>query len=97
MLIVAYSAVKNGFGSFKSYQPQAIITDDRGQTVIVPLLEKNWFSYWAAITLMDFTQPSETVIKHVETYSKFGVEKSPVLYRDGTFKMNVGPMEFKWR
>ena len=95
-LIAAYSAIKNGFGSFKSYKPRAVITDDQGQTVIVPLLEKNWFSYWVAITLIDFTQPLGNVIKHVETYSKFGVERSPLLYQDGTFKMNVGPMEFKW-
>ena len=103
-LIAAYSAVLNGVGSFTSYKPKAVVTDNQGHTVVVPLLEKNDYSYWVAIALIDFTQPSKVVIKHVETYSgmkKFlglipvGEERSPVLSKDGIFKMDVGPIEFK--
>lgn len=94
-LFAAYSAVENGTGSFESYQPQAIITDDRNQTVVVPILERNEFSYWVAITLIDFTQPAGNIINHVETYGDEGEESSPLLNANGTFEMDVGPVEFK--
>ncbi len=37
-------------------------------------------------------------LEHVEQYSKRFTEKSPLLYEDGSFKMNVSKAEFKsWR
>lgn len=39
-------------------------------------------------------QPVEE-IKPLDTILKSGTERSPLLYKDGTFKMNVGPIEFK--
>jgi stress response protein SCP2 len=103
-LIAAYSAVGNGVGSFASYQPRAVVTDDLSQHVVVPLLDRNDYSYWVAITLIDFTVPGGYEIRHVEQYSgmtkmlgmfSVGEERSPLLYRDGSFRMDVGPVEFK--
>lgn len=104
VLFAAYSAVSNGIGSFSSYKPKAVVTDNQGHTVVVPMLENNDYSYWVAIALIDFTQPSNVAIKHVEMYSGMkkvlgfipvGEERSPLLYKDGTFKMDVGAVEFK--
>ena len=36
-------------------------------------------------------------VRQVETYSASGSEARPVLYRDGTFRMDAGPVEFKTR
>ncbi len=95
VLISAYSAVENGFGAFRSYKPRAIVTDNHGNETILPVLNRNTFSYWVALTHMDFSSPNEYIIKHVETYSRSGVENSPVLHPDGKFEMNKGPVEFK--
>lgn len=94
VLIVAYSAVSNGAGSFKSYGAKAVVTDGKGQTVTAPLFNDNNGSYWVAIALVDFTTEGQVGIKHVETYSRGG-EARPVLYSDGSHKMDVGPVEFK--
>ncbi|QNN98385.1 tellurium resistance protein D family protein [Streptomyces phage LilMartin] len=94
VLIVAYSAVSNGAGSFKSYGAKAVVTDGKGQTVTAPLYNNNHGSYWVAIALVDFTTEGQVSIKHVEDYSRGG-EARPVLYSDGTHKMDVGPVEFK--
>jgi uncharacterized protein involved in tellurium resistance len=93
VLIVAYSAISNGAGSFKSYGAKAVVTDNMSQTVTVPLFD-NTESYWVAIALIDLKTDGKINIKHVETYSAGG-EARPVLYTDGTFKMDVGPVEFK--
>lgn len=95
VLFSAYSAISNGFGSFKSMKARAVVDNQMGQTVTSPLYQKNNFAYWVAIAHIDFTNPSEMKVNHVETYSKSGTERSPLLYADGSFKMNVGPMEFK--
>ncbi|WP_407571789.1 VWA domain-containing protein [Deinococcus altitudinis] len=95
VLIAAYSAVKNGLGSFASYKPQAVVTDNLGQQVIVPLLNRNHFSFWVAITKLDFTDSSQNAVSHVERYSGFMIENSPKLHANGTFEMNKGPVEFK--
>lgn len=95
VLIAAYSAVKNGLGSFASYKPQAVVTDNLGQKVVVPLLNRNHFSFWVAITKLDFTASSENAVSHVERYSGFMIENSPKLHPNGTFEMNKGPIEFK--
>jgi hypothetical protein len=34
-------------------------------------------------------------VSHVETYSKSNSEKSPLLEKNGSFKMDAGPEEFK--
>ncbi len=94
VLIAAYSAVKNSFGSFAS-KPQAVVTDNLGQKVVVPLLNKNHFSFWVAITKLDFTSAGENAVSHVERYSRFMIENSPKLDVNGTFEMNKGPIEFK--
>ena len=95
VLIAAYSAVGNGTGSFKSYKPTAIITDTADNKVTVPLYDKNSYSYWVAIAHIDFTQIDSMKISQVEKYSGVCVEKSPVIYEDGKFKMDIGPIEFK--
>lgn len=95
VLFSAYSAVSNGFGSFKSMKAKAIVDNQMGQKVTSPLFEKNHFAYWVAIAKIDFTDPNEMSVSHVEKYSKSGTERSPLLYQDGSFEMNVGPMEFK--
>lgn len=95
-LICAYSAVGNGVGSFKSYGARAVITDGAAQTVTVPLYDDNPHAYWVAIALVDFTGDGVS-IRQVETYSRPGSEHRPVLYSDGTFAMDAGPVEFKGR
>ncbi|WP_207944927.1 hypothetical protein, partial [Actinomadura rubrisoli] len=94
VLICAYSAVENGAGSFKSYGAHAMVTDGRGSTVTVPLFNDRPSSYWVAITLVDFTAPGGVEIRHVERYSSGG-EARPLLYADGSFEMDMGPVEFK--
>ena len=95
VLFAAYSAISNGFGSFKGMKAKAVVDNHNGQTVIAPLLQRNIFSYWVAIAHIDFTDSHGMKISHVETYSRGGSEKSPLLYEDGSFKMDVGPEEFK--
>lgn len=92
-LICAYSAVGNGVGSFKSYGAKTVITADN-QTVTVPLYDNNRHAYWVAIALIDFTGDG-AVIRQVEKYSAPRSESRPVLYSDGTFAMDNGPIEFK--
>ena len=74
---------------------QAVVDNQMGQKITSPLFENNKFAYWVAIAKIDFTDAHEMGVSHVETYSKSGTERSPLLYKDGTFKMNVGPEEFK--
>jgi uncharacterized protein involved in tellurium resistance len=93
-LICAYSAVGNGVGSFKSFGAKAIVTDGAGQTVTVPLYDNNPNAYWVAIALVDFTHDNP-LIRQVERYSRRGSEARPVLYSDGRFEMDAGPVEFK--
>ncbi|MFF7247706.1 TerD family protein [Embleya sp. NPDC008237] len=95
VLICAYSAVENGFGSFKSYGAHAEVTDGQGSTVNVPLFNNKRAVFWVAIALVDFTDPDGVSIQHVEKYSKLMQERRPMLYPDGTFEMGAGPAEFK--
>ncbi|OPC77846.1 hypothetical protein B4N89_36890 [Embleya scabrispora] len=95
VLICAYSALGNGMGSFKSYGAKAVVGDGRGTTVTAPLYHDNDMSYWVAIALADFTVADGVAIHHVETYSDGAYENRPVLFPDGSFAMDVGPMEFK--
>ncbi|MCO5967315.1 hypothetical protein [Actinoallomurus soli] len=46
--------------------------------------------HWATIVLVDCTNPRGYVICQIEQYSRPGTEHSPVLYADGSFKMNQG-------
>lgn len=95
VLFAAYSALSNGTGSFKSMKVRAIVDNHQGQVVTTPLHEKNHYAYWVAIAHIDFTGNHQMRVSHVETYSDDGEERSPLLYVDGTFKMDVGPEEFK--
>jgi len=95
VLFAAYSAVSNGTGSFKSMKVRAVVDNNQGQVITSPLHEKNNYAYWVAIAHIDFTANDATSISHVEQYSGRGVEASPWLYEDGTFKMDAGPEEFK--
>ncbi|OWR31072.1 tellurium resistance protein [Saccharibacillus sp. O23] len=97
VLFCAYSAVSNGFGSFKGMKARAVVDNGEGQRVESWLQKKNMFSYWVAIAKIDFTGEDRMEVSQVETYSKSGVENSPLLYADGRFEMNVGPVEFKGR
>lgn len=95
VLFAAYSAVSNGIGSFKAMNAKAVVDNQMEQKITSPLFEDNEFAYWVAIAKIDFTDMDEMKVSHVETYSKSGIERSPLLYKDGTFKMDVGPEEFK--
>ncbi|MDT0343574.1 TerD family protein [Streptomyces litchfieldiae] len=95
VLICAYSAVENGTGSFRSFGAKAVVSDGRGSTVTVPLYSDNDNAYWVAIALADFTVPEGVRISQVEKYSKRHSENRPMLYADGVFEMDRGPVEFK--
>ncbi|WP_151485013.1 TerD family protein [Streptomyces albicerus] len=95
VLLCAYSAVSNGFGSFRSFGAKVVVTDGRGSTVTVPLFENTKTRYWVAIALVDFTAPDGAAIQHIEAYSARMTERRPVLHADGTIEMNGGPVEFK--
>ncbi|MFF1324569.1 MULTISPECIES: TerD family protein [Streptomyces] len=97
VLLCAYSALSNGFGSFRSFGAKVVVTDDRGSTVTVPLFENTKTRYWVAIALVDFTAPDGAAIQHIEAYSARMTERRPVLHTDGTIEMNAGPVEFKRR
>lgn len=97
VLLCAYSAVSNGFGSFRSFGAKVVVTDGRGSTVTVPLFENTKTRYWVAIALVDFTETDGAAIHHVEAYSGRMTERRPVLHVDGTVGMNAGPVEFKRR
>lgn len=97
VLLCAYSALSNGFGSFRSFGAKVVVTDGRGSTVTVPLFENTKTRYWVAIALVDFTASDGAEIQHVEAYSARMTERRPVLHVDGTVEMNAGPVEFKRR
>ncbi|MDO0913603.1 hypothetical protein QQM39_23005 [Streptomyces sp. DT2A-34] len=97
VLLCAYSALSNGFGSFRSFGAKVVITDGRGSTVTVPLFENTKTRYRVAIALVDFTAPDGAAIHHIEAYSARMTERRPVLHPDGTIAMNAGPVEFKRR
>lgn len=97
VLLCAYSAVSNGFGSFRSFGAKVVVDDGRGSTVTVPLYENTKTRYWVAIALVDFTSADGAAIHHIEAYSARMTERRPVLHPDGTIEMNAGPVEFKRR
>ncbi|MEV6179257.1 TerD family protein [Streptomyces sp. NPDC052015] len=97
VLLCAYSAVSNGFGSFRSFGAKVVVDDGRGSTVTVPLYENTKTRYWVAIALVDFTSADGAAIHHVEAYSARMTERRPLLHPDGTIEMNAGPVEFKRR
>ncbi|MET9510087.1 TerD family protein [Streptomyces flavidovirens] len=97
VLLCAYSALSNGFGSFRSFGAKVVVTDGRGSTVTVPLFENTKTRYWVAIALVDFTGPDGAAIHHIEAYSGRMTERRPVLHVDGAIEMNGGPVEFKRR
>ncbi|WP_060179444.1 TerD family protein [Streptomyces sp. IMTB 1903] len=97
VLFCAYSAVSNGFGSFRSFGARVVVSDGCGSTVTVPLFEDTKTRYWVAIALADFTTPGTVALRHIEAYSGRMTERRPVLHADGTIEMNAGPVKFKGR
>ncbi|PLS16772.1 tellurium resistance protein [Bacillus sp. M6-12] len=95
VLFAAYSAVSNGVGSFYSMRAKAVVDNHMGNVVIAPLLEYNDRAYWVALAHIDFTDGQAMKVSHVERYSRDNSEASPMLYNDGSFRMDVGPIEFK--
>lgn len=95
VLFAAYSALGNGTGSFASYRPRIIVEDDRGNSTTVPVLGNNTFAYWVALARVDVDRSGAYTVTHVERYSRFGTERSPLLRKDGVVQMNSGPIEFK--
>jgi uncharacterized protein involved in tellurium resistance len=95
VLLCAYSAIGNGFGSFKAYNAHVVVDDGQGSTITVPLFNKNKFSYWVAIALIDATDPAGLRVTQVETYGKSFSERRPLLHADGRFEMSKGPIELK--
>ncbi|AZI45236.1 hypothetical protein EHF33_20215 (plasmid) [Deinococcus psychrotolerans] len=96
VVFAAYSAVENGAGSFASYKPVATFTDDLGQEVRTAVLGRNHFSFWVALSAIDLTG-AQAKITHLERYSSFATERSPVLHVGGKLEMNKGVVEFKGR
>lgn len=92
VLFGVYQAFGNGSGSLKSFDAQVAVTDTEGNRTFVDLVESHPNRYWATIALVDFTPFEGYVVKGVEDYSEPGTEKSPVLYADGRFALNEGPM-----
>lgn len=95
VLLCAYSAVGNGIGAFKSYGAHIFVDDGAGSQVTVPLFNKNKFSFWVAIALIDFTDPNGARVVQIEQYGKNFSERRPVLHPDGRIEMSKGPVEFK--
>ncbi|MDI2128496.1 TerD family protein [Yinghuangia seranimata] len=95
VLVCAYSALGNGIGSFRSYGARAVVTDGGANTVIAPLHDDNDYSYWVVVALVDFTDPQGLAVRHIEAYSRKDSESRPVLFPDGSFAMDRGPVEFK--
>lgn len=92
-LFATYSAVGNGTGSFKSYRPKLVLTDQDGSEVTIPLLNPVSTSYWVAIS--HIAVGDAISIEHVETYGDTGSERSPRLMSDGSWDVSRGPIEFK--
>lgn len=93
VLLAIYSAAENGKGNFSTYKPTVTIrNDDITASIILENTNKN--SYWVAVALLDFTG-SNIKINACETYAGPSLERSPILYKNGTFKMNAGDIEFK--
>jgi stress response protein SCP2/uncharacterized protein involved in tellurium resistance len=103
-LFAAYSAVSNGTGSFESYRPKVVLTDQIGNEVAIPLLNPNDYSYWVAISHVAVAD--EIAISHVETYGVSGgmfagkpkgtdAEAAPRLHADGSWDVSRGVIEFK--
>jgi stress response protein SCP2 len=95
VLIAAYSAVENGVGSFFSYHAEVVVDDGSGSQVTIPLFYDDEHSYWVAITLMDFTDPTGVKISQLEQYGQPNSENRPLLRADGTVLPSAGPVEFK--
>lgn len=74
---------------------RAVVDNQMGQRITSSLFQNNKLSYWVATAHIDFTSEHEMAVSHVETYSKSNSEKSPLLEKNGSFKMDVGPEEFK--
>jgi hypothetical protein len=72
VLLCGYSALSNGFGSFRSFGAKVVVTDDRGSTVTVPLFENTKTRYWVAIALIDFTSPDAASIHHSQEALRTG-------------------------
>jgi uncharacterized protein involved in tellurium resistance len=87
-----YQAFGNGVGSLKSFDAHVVVTDTEGNEVRVNLTESHPNRYWAVIALVDLTDPQGYVVTPIETYSRPGTEKSPILTAHGGFRMNEGPM-----
>lgn len=97
-LFAAYSALGNGTGSFQSYRPKMILTDQAGNEITIPLLNPVATSYWVAITHV--AVGDQIQIEHVEKYGKSGLnflaaERAPRLHRDGSWDVSKGEIEFK--
>jgi uncharacterized protein involved in tellurium resistance len=87
-----YQAFGNGAGSLKSFDAHVIVTDTEGNEIRVDLVNDHPNRYWATIAHLDLTNPRGYIVKPIEDYSKSRTEKSPVLYADGHFTLNKGPM-----
>lgn len=95
VLAAAYRDFDSGAGSFASAEARSVISNAKGQTVEARLQADNQYAYWAALALLDFTDPAGVRIRRTETYAEADVEQAPVLKADGTFKMGAGAVEFK--
>lgn len=94
-LFAAYHELSSRVGSFISMKPHMIVSNASGQKVMANLLKKNNSSSWVVFACIDFTDDNQMKVIHIEKYSGYNSEKSPILYLDGTFLMDKGPEEFK--
>jgi hypothetical protein len=90
-LFGVYQAYGNGAGSLKQFGATVTVTDTEGNKITVPLQQNHPNRYWAAIALVDCTDTRGYMVRKVEQYSSPGIERSPVLYPDGSFMMDLGP------
>lgn len=95
VLFASYKPLTSGGHSFKKIEAKLVVDNGIGQPVTTTFYENNRYAYWAAFAHLDFTKTNDLVISQVEHFSRPGSEKSPVLYEDGTFLMDKGPIEFK--
>lgn len=93
LLLCAYAAGGRGPGSFAAYRVRSVVTHAGEGAFTVPLYGRNEASHWAAVALVDFTDPGGLRIFQVEAYSAVRSGRRPVLHSDGTFEMDLGPAE----
>lgn len=92
LLVAVKQQDGNGVGSLAKFKTTVIVTDTEGNMVVVPLLQDHPMRYWAAVAVIDCTDPQGYKVRKVEQYGSVGgSQRSPVLNPAGIITMNEGP------